>query len=112
MTLYEVFAAEAKAQPMKPEPHRLRIGSTQHGALTIYVFDPAVNCLAFDDDALFPGSLEDGHLVVARGGEDLACRLLGDASNSADADGDDEMAMALVALVRRVRKACVTGASG
>jgi hypothetical protein len=94
------------------EPHRLRIGSTQHGALTIYVFDPAVNVVLFDDDALFPGSLEDGALVVNKGGEDVACRLLGDASNSADADGDDEMARALIVLVRRVRKACKVEASG
>jgi hypothetical protein len=72
-------------------PHRIRIGEIQHSALAIYVLDPAVNGVIFDDDALFPGSLEDGHLIVDRGQEALAHRLIVDGANSADAmTGDPE----------------------
>lgn len=90
--------------------HRIRIGEIQHGALAIYVLDPAVNGVLFDDDVPFPGSLEDGHLIVERGQEALAHRLITDGANSADAmTGDPESCAqdrafrdALTAVGRRV----------
>jgi hypothetical protein len=90
--------------------HRLRIGEVQHGALATYVLDSAVNVVLFDDDALFPGSLEAEHLLVERGQEALAHRLIVDGANSADAmTGDPESGAqdrafrdALTAVGRRV----------
>jgi hypothetical protein len=92
-------------------PHRIRIGEIQHSALSIFVLDPAVNVVLFDDDALFPGSLEDEHLIVERGQEALAHRLIVDGANSADAMTDDPevgaqdraLRDALTAVGRRVR---------
>lgn len=91
-------------------PHRIRIGEVQHSALAIFVLDPAVNVVLFDDDELFPGSLEDGHLIVERGKEALAHRRIVDGANSADAmAGDPEVGAqdrafrdALTAVGRRV----------
>lgn len=90
--------------------HRVRIGEVQQSGLTIFVFDPAVNVVLFEDDALFPGLLEDGHLIVERGKEALAHRLIVDGANSADAltgdpDGDRQdraFRDALTAVGRRV----------
>ena len=67
-----------------PTSHRLHIGDTQHGALVVYVFD------ACDDGEEFPGQLEENHLVVARGQEERAWRMLVDGANSADATAESE----------------------
>lgn len=72
-------------------PHRIRIGEIQHSALSIFVLDPAVDVVLCEDDALFPGSIEGEHLIVERGQEALAHRLIVDGANSADAmTGDPE----------------------
>lgn len=67
-----------------PTSHRLHIGDTQHGALTVYVFD------ALDDGEEFPGQLEDHHLVIVRGQEEVASRMIREGANSADATADGE----------------------
>lgn len=84
--------------------HRLRIGDVQHGALAIYVFDPAVNCVVFDDDVLFPGSLSADRLTVDAGGETVAADLLTAGANSADVDDDRQLRDALTAIAARVRR--------
>lgn len=88
---------------------RFKVGALQHSGLEIYVFDPVFDdCPAFDGDYdAFPGSFdpESRTLHVDMSHVDRACRRLNDASNSADDDGDNELAGALASLMCRVRRA-------
>lgn len=79
-----------------PTSHRLHIGDTQHGALVVYVFD------ACDDGEEFPGQLEENHLVVARGQEERAWRMIREGANSADATADGETIDPLDRVMRDV----------
>ncbi len=86
----------------------------QHTGLDIYLFS-ALECVEDgeeDETAAFPGALEDNHLVIECGQEDVAWRMIVDAANSADPDPpsgdadcdrmDREIRDALTALASRV----------
>lgn len=86
---------------METQAMTFRIGSAQHAALVIYVFDGFH--AAFGD--AFPGELTDDALRVSAGERDRAFELLTDAANSADEDGDRELRDALTKLASRVLRA-------
>ena len=81
-----------------------RLGPVQVAALGMHIFDP---CLAewgetHPEDA-FPGSLEGSTLVVTD--TEQAYRMLTDAANECDREGDREFRDALFAVASRVLRA-------
>jgi hypothetical protein len=82
---------------------RLRIGDVQASAVEVLLLDVAhVEYAALVGEPAFPGRLEGSVLVVEDADRDLAWRMLVDAANSADDDGDVEWREALTRLSGRV----------
>jgi hypothetical protein len=80
------------------------VGDLQHSGLTIYVLDICHEEWRDQEGApRFPGTLEGNTLTVTD--LELARTYITEGSNSADADGDNELAGALANLSLRIAKA-------